>query len=719
MTVDRDAICEAFIEAVPFDMYPFQEEAILGWFEAEGGLLVSAPTGMGKTLIAETAVFEALKSGQTLYYTTPLIALTDQKLTDLQDKAESWGYPRESVGLLTGNRKVNPDAPIKVVVAEILLNHLLEPGRDFSGVSAVVMDEFHYFNDYERGVVWELSLVLLPPHVRLLLLSATVGNAVDFILWVREEHGRKLRLVQTQERKIPLEHHWVDDKLLTELLVDMVNGERVHAPALVFCFSRDECWEMAERLKGLPLIAKETRTEIEAVLEDFDLKKGIGPKLRQMLIRGVGVHHAGVLPSHKAVVEKLFLKRLIPYVVCTETLAAGINLPARSVVLKTLLKGKPGERKLIPASDAHQMFGRAGRPQFDTEGHVYAVAHDDDVKLNRWKEKIEKLEATGSKDPGVLNARKQLERKKPKRRTTEQYWVEAQFDKLLGSGPADLRSRSMIPYPFLLYLLEHDHDVPALRRFLAKRFGNSKKLAGFEKELEHMLANLVAGGYLLREEDSDEVELTPDAARLHGFRSVDPMFGAYLAETLNASNRAEKLLALEGALFLPWRVVKSCGVPWDLEPGPLRTGMLEPLMIQMGINVALPEKDPDDDGFNPWKEEEERPPTFVDMLKIAFESALPWPEDLMVQEKWVAGGIFEANGDFHAFVGSRTLSKNEGLVMRHLLRLVILAGEFFSKTGDPDYEDIATRTTAACESVDPSYTEKFLSNVEEAKGLFG
>ncbi|HPM25648.1 MAG TPA: DEAD/DEAH box helicase, partial [Phycisphaerae bacterium] len=153
----RDEICSKFLESVPYQLYPVQEESLLAWFECEGGILVCAPTGMGKTLIAEAAIYEALHTRQRLYYTTPLIALTEQKFREFGDLVERWGFPRSEVGFITGNRRENPDALIRVVVAEILLNHLLATDptvADLEHVGAVVMDEFHSFNDMERGVVW-------------------------------------------------------------------------------------------------------------------------------------------------------------------------------------------------------------------------------------------------------------------------------------------------------------------------------------------------------------------------------------------------------------------------------------------------------------------------------------------------------------------------------------------------------------------------------------
>src|SRR6267378_3749121 len=212
----RDQLAEQYLSQLPYTPYPVQEDALLAWFTSEKGVLVCAPTGTGKTLIAQAALFEALHTGSVAYYTTPLIALTEQKYREMQNNAVRWGFRPEDVGLVTGNRRVNPQARVLVVVAEILLNRLLHPeGFDFEQVSAVVMDEFHSFADPERGIVWELSLAMLPAHARLLLLSATVGNAAEFINWLDRCHGRKVLLVEGKERKVPLTYKWVPDQFLT------------------------------------------------------------------------------------------------------------------------------------------------------------------------------------------------------------------------------------------------------------------------------------------------------------------------------------------------------------------------------------------------------------------------------------------------------------------------------------------------------------------------
>ncbi len=351
----RDELAAKYLDQLPYTPYPVQEEALLNWFTSDEGLMVCAPTGTGKTVIAEAALFEALHTGRTAYYTTPLIALTEQKFREMQAAAVSWGFSADDVGLVTGNRTVNPQARILVVVAEILLNRLLHPTAfDFSIVSTVVMDEFHSFADPERGVVWELSLAMLSPHVRVLLLSATVGNAVEFIVWLNRSLERKVQLVQSTERKVPLTYVWVPDELLNEQLEMMAAGEEAERriPALVFCFNRDECWSVAEQLKGKSLLSDGQQKKLVDELAKHDWSKGAGPKLKQILQRGVGIHHAGILPKYRRIVEELFQRKLLSVCVCTETLAAGINLPARSVVLTTLVKGPPGKKDLIDPSSA-------------------------------------------------------------------------------------------------------------------------------------------------------------------------------------------------------------------------------------------------------------------------------------------------------------------------------------------------------------------------------
>ncbi|MCA9089449.1 MAG: DEAD/DEAH box helicase [Planctomycetaceae bacterium] len=499
--MSRDDLAAEYLDQLPYPPYPVQEDALLSWFTHPQGILVCAPTGTGKTLIAEAALFEALKSDQVAYYTTPLIALTEQKFQELQAAAVRWGFSADDVGLVTGNRKVNPDARIRVVVAEILLNRLLHPEHfDFDKTAAVVMDEFHSFNDPERGVVWELSLGMLPKHVRLMLLSATVGNAVEFLGWLNRSHGRQLQLIQSTDRKVPLSFNWVGDELLADHVEWMQTGDEGtrKTPALIFSFNRAECWNVAEQLKGKRLLADGQQKELSDWLDQRDWKIGVGPKLKQLLLRGVGVHHAGMLPKYRRRVEQLFQQKLLSVCLCTETLAAGINLPARSVVLTSLIKGPPGKKKVIDASSAHQIFGRAGRPQFDTEGYVYALAHEDDVRIARWKEQYDQI-PEDTKDPNLIRAKKKLKKKMPTRRANQQYWNEEQFQRLIEAPPLKLASRGELPWRLLAHLLEDSPDVTRLQHFVRQRLLDSKELERAQKQLNRMLLTLHVGDFITLE----------------------------------------------------------------------------------------------------------------------------------------------------------------------------------------------------------------------------
>ncbi len=758
-TPARDDLAARYFEQLPYAPYPFQEEALLTWFTAERGVLVCAPTGMGKTLIAEAALFEALHNGTIAYYTTPLIALTDQKFYEMQESAIRWGFRAEDVGLVTGNRRINPEARILVVVAEILLNRLLHAAAfDFSQVSAVVMDEFHSFNDVERGIVWELTLGLLPAHVRILLLSATVGNSLEFIQWLSHHHQRRLELVQSQERKVPLIYQWIGDMLLNEFLESMAAGDELSrkTPALVFCFNREMCWNVAEQVKGKQLIGSPQQKQLAAELDRYDWSQGAGPKLRQLLLRGVGVHHAGVLPKYKRIVEELFQRKLLAVTICTETLSAGINLPARSVVVPELLKGPPGEKKLIDPSTAHQIFGRAGRPQFDTQGFVFALAHEDDVKILRWREKYDSI-PEDTKDPQLLKAKKALKRKMPTRRTTEQYWSEAQFEQLRAAPPGRLSSRGMLPWRLLAYWLDASPEVDRIRELVGKRLVFGKRLEANQRAVDHMLRTLWTGGYVELEPppptaaadsappvgqdaagDGGEAaegrgyrphfaHPTPALQKLLLLRGVNPLYGVFLANQLGIADQSERLQALESVLEMPPAVAYHLHVPGhdELPPGPLATTRLDVHLLQRGL--VTPEQlgiaEPAEERAGPRAFYEEEPVyvlTLADKLRLAFDSDFPGVHDLRTRAVWCAGELLQFGGDFNKFITAKQLQKQEGVIFRHLLRLILLIKEFTQLTPPDtdaaawrtDLDDLAMRLTDACRRVDPTSTDRALEDVE-------
>jgi hypothetical protein len=330
-----------------------------------------------------------------------------------------------------------------------------------------------------------------------MLLSATIGNSVEFCSWLLRAHSRKIELVQSSDRKVPLQFEWVDDAYLDEHLERIAEGDdaRRRTPGLVFCFNRDQCWQVGELLKGKKLIDKERQSIITKRLESFDLTQGAGPKLKQILIRGVGIHHAGILPKYRRIVEQLFQEKLLSVCVCTETLSAGINLPARSVILPRLVKGPYGKQKVIESSTAQQIFGRAGRPQFDREGFVYALAHEDDVKYNRWKLQYDQI-PEDTRDPNLIKAKKQLKKKMPTRRAGETYWSKEQFEKLRSAPAAKLASRGPLPWRLLAHMLRIQPEVQPLRDLVGKRLLAPADIAKAQKDLNQMLITLWTAGFL-------------------------------------------------------------------------------------------------------------------------------------------------------------------------------------------------------------------------------
>lgn len=807
-TIDRDTLAAEYFETLPYEPYPVQEEALLAYFTGDQGVLVCAPTGTGKTLIAEAAVYEALRNGTRMYYTTPLIALTDQKLDELRESAVRWGFSADDVGLVTGNRTVNPDAPVLVVVAEILLNRLLNPEAfDFSEVSSVVMDEFHSFNDPERGIVWEMTLAMLPAHIRTLLLSATVGNSLEFTSWLSRAHNRRLQLVQGTERKVPLQYSWVDDDLLAEFSEKLAAGdaETRQTPALMFSFSRSQCWTTAEMLKGKKLIDKARQAELADYLNAADMSAGAGPKLKQILMRGVGVHHAGILPRYRRMVEELFQRKLLSFCVCTETLAAGINLPARSVVLPSLLKGPRDKKKLCETASAQQIFGRAGRPQFDDRGYVFALAHEDDVKLNRWREKYEAI-PEDTKDPGLMKARKQLKKKMPKRRSGETYWTEAQFEQLRDAKSADLVSRGRIPWRLLAYLLGKTPEVQPIRDLVGRRLLPTKGIEEAQKDLNRLLITLWSAGYItldpkprpaaatlnpkksggsgptdspaapeptaglfggildqMRTDDEpadatpeqpdpeDEAKLvesrgyevedykpltatpTPSLDRLVHLKSINPLFGVYLADQLAIADPNERIAVLESVLEVPGTVARFTRTPSldEMPAGTLATTRLDPLLLTSGLATAeeLGAKSDDEDeevrdrGFGRVMFDEPRvwPLTIGEKLLRLFRDEYPKVNDVRVRPVWIVGELAEFGFDFNKYVTARKLQKEEGILFRHCLRMILLLDEMANipptettvETWEDQLDDLADKLTECCRSIDPQSTDEMLKQTDE------
>ncbi len=389
----------------PFELDNFQREAIVA-LDAGKSVVVCAPTGSGKTLIGEYAIHQALARGRRVFYTTPLKALSNQKLRDFRQQ-----FGNEMVGLLTGDISFNRDAPILVMTTEIFRNMLYGTpigavGASLSGVETVVLDECHYMNDKQRGTVWEESIIYCSGEIQLLALSATVANSGQLTDWINKVHG-PTELVYSDFRPVPLQFHFANQKgifpLLDEsgqkanlrlipkkkqqkvergsipvpTLGDVLSrlDDRDMLPAIYFIFSRRGCDQAVAEVANFSLVNEAESAELKRIIDDFLQRNPEAERFgqKEALLKGIAAHHAGILPAWKGLVEELFGRGLIKVVFATETLAAGINMPARTTVISTLSKRTDKGHRLLNASEFLQMAGRAGRRGMDERGYVVAV----------------------------------------------------------------------------------------------------------------------------------------------------------------------------------------------------------------------------------------------------------------------------------------------------------------------------------------------------------
>ena len=392
----------------PFQLDDFQLEAITALNQGES-VIVCAPTGSGKTLVGEYAIHRALAMGRRVFYTTPLKALSNQKLRDFRQT-----FGEENVGLLTGDTSINRDAAVVVMTTEIFRNMLYgttigEVGVTLQDVQAVVLDECHYMNDRQRGTVWEESVIYCPPEIQLVGLSATVANGDQLTDWIAEVHG-PTRLIYSDYRPVPLNFHFAVEKGIFPLLNERGTGmhprlknyrkpprrqrgqkkkpaiaslpgivgqlqQKDMLPAIYFIFSRKGCDKSVQAVAHMNLVTQAESELLKRRIDSFLQRNPEAVRANQLepLYRGIAAHHAGILPAWKSLVEQLFQAGLIKVVFATETLAAGINMPARTTVIASLSKRTDDGHRLLHASEFLQMSGRAGRRGMDEQGHVVTV----------------------------------------------------------------------------------------------------------------------------------------------------------------------------------------------------------------------------------------------------------------------------------------------------------------------------------------------------------
>jgi superfamily II RNA helicase len=378
----------------------FQQKAI-DYIKNGYSVLVSAPTGAGKTAIAEFVITECLQKGQKVIYTAPIKALSNQKFRDFQEN-----YP-EKIGILTGDVSINPQAPILIMTTEIFRNKILEEESNITDYSWIIFDEVHYIDDYERGTVWEESLIFLPPHMKMLALSATIPNIDEMASWLESIHKMPLKIIKETNRPVPLHFFYqVEGEILdnlhkvnsagykkglsrhysrhfkhvkpnrpSSLIRHLYENDRL--PCIYFAFGRRRCEYLAEEIMRFDFLNQEEKVKITGLYnklcERFGLVNDRSAEIMIPLIeKGIAYHHAGMLPTLKEVIEQLFTSKLIKIIFTTETFALGINMPARTVIFDELRKFYGKYYANLKTRDFYQMAGRAGRRGIDKEGFVYS-----------------------------------------------------------------------------------------------------------------------------------------------------------------------------------------------------------------------------------------------------------------------------------------------------------------------------------------------------------
>ncbi len=714
-----DEIELAFYEKFFFDHdlepYPVQEQA-LGHIFAGDGVLVTVPTGTGKTLIAKAAMYKALALGQRAVYTTPLRALTEEKYREL-----CADFGEDNVGFATGDFKVNRDAPIQVEVAEILWNRIFGD-RGVCPAEIVIMDEGHYFNDYSRGYVWEQSIIGLDPRTQLVILSATVGHADQFCHWVELTRRVPMRLVESRERKVPLYHEYREEYLI-EVVRDLAAAGDV--PAIVFVFGREKCFDVARLLKSCRrFTSDDERAEIEQRCERALLDGGAAAELRALLAHGIGIHHAGILPRYKRLVEELAVERLVKFVVSTETISAGINLPAKRVIFPSLRKYIQSQARLVTPAEYHQMAGRAGRPQFDNEGIAIVLAPEEVVQEMRKEIKDGKKKGYKVDEDKIRRGTYARARADAKRRD-DVIWDADIHQQLVKGEPAALRSQTQITAEQVLAI-----GLPDLAEKTLLGAGDDEDDSGGERlpaylrlDISTVVDNLLLSDKARREAQKALAHVTDNLRAIgvideHG-RQVE---GRIIGE----------LNGMDG-LFVYWALMNH-----QLDYEDCRE-LVEFLIDHNVIQRILDRKDNEKRREwiknrlrerrreNPqvtWEDVEEeyerefpRELSRIEQIHREFSAQVPHPELHGGKVRKTVWAQFEEQDDsFHGFVDRHRLAHEEGSLFSYLIRVMNFARALHEVTTMDQFESLEQRVRTKLAPVDARLVDELVTRGRRDRG---
>ncbi len=444
---DPDVLFDAFetwVGEQGLTLYPAQEEALI---EVVSGanVILSTPTGTGKSLVATGAHFAALANGQRTFYTAPIKALVSEKFFALIAD-----FGAENVGMLTGDAAVNSQAPIVCCTAEVLANIALREGAA-ADVGQVVMDEFHFYSEPDRGWAWQVPLLELT-RAQFLVMSATLGDVTPFVDDLTRRTGRETAVVTSATRPVPLSYEWAVTPM-HETLEELLTTHQ--APVYVVHFTQVAALERAQALTSINVCTREEKDRIAELIGGFRFSPGFGKTLSRLVKHGIGVHHAGMLPKYRRLVEQLAQAGLLKVICGTDTLGVGINVPIRTVVFTGLSKYDGRRQRMLKAREFHQIAGRAGRAGFDTAGTVVVQAPEHVVENHRLVQKA-------GDDPKKL---KRVQRKKaPEGQVT---WTEEMFERLVAAEPETLVSRMRVSHSMLLNVIARPGNPgEAMRRLL-------------------------------------------------------------------------------------------------------------------------------------------------------------------------------------------------------------------------------------------------------------
>lgn len=634
-----DAVYEGFLEWTierGIDLYPAQDEAVL---ELASGshVILATPTGTGKSLVAVAAHAASLARGGRTYYTAPIKALVSEKFFALVDI-----FGPDAVGMVTGDSSVNPDAPIICCTAEILANVALRLGPE-AEIDQVVMDEFHYYGDPDRGWAWQVPLLLLPS-AQFLLMSATLGDVSAITTDLQRRTGRPVALVAGAERPVPLDFSYARRPVHEVLEGLLENGE---APVYIVHFSQAAALERAQALSSVKVTTREQRDAIAEAIGGFRFTTGFGKTLSRLVRAGIGVHHAGMLPRYRRLVETLAQRGLLRVICGTDTLGVGINVPIRTVLITALSKYDGTKMRQLSAREFHQIAGRAGRAGYDTHGSVVVMAPE-------WE--IENAVALAKAGDDAAKRKKIVRKKAP---TGVVNWGEGSFERLVAAEPEPLSPQLKLTAAMLINVIGRGGDVFANVRSLV--FDNHEPKARQYELARRAIAlfrTLVAADIV--EADADGIRLTVDLQPNFALNQPLSPFALAAIELLSPDDSET------GSGHYALDVVSVIESTLD-DP---RAILSQQEFKARGEAVAAMKRDGIEyDERMELLEAVTWPKPLAELLAQAYEtfaSSQPWVRDFELSPKSVVRDMFERAMSFGEFVSFYQLGRSEGLVLRYL-----------------------------------------------------